>query len=67
MSNRRLGEPLDVFERLCIVGNALVVLRNEQEPCSDLWTHLTCLILQLDTAIDALVRGEGLPGDSDDA
>ena len=28
MTNRRLGRPLAVFESLCAVGNALVVLRD---------------------------------------
>ena len=56
MSNRRLGEPLMVFDALCDVGNALVRIRDDQEVCSDLWASLTCLVLHLDSAIDMIVR-----------
>ena len=58
---------LALFESLCAVGNALVRLRDQAEPCSDRWCDLTCLILQLDATIDLLVRSRGLGGTDDDA
>jgi hypothetical protein len=56
-----------LFDQLCAVGNALVLLRDREEPCSDRWCDLTCLILQLDATIDFLVRSRGLGGTDDDA
>jgi hypothetical protein len=58
---------LQLFDHLCAVGNALALLRDREEPCSDLWTALTCLLLCLDEGIDTLVRSNGLGGGDDDA
>ena len=57
---------LQLFQALCDVGNALAHVRDTQEPCSDVWTDLTCLLLALDAAIDHLVRSNGLGGADDD-
>jgi hypothetical protein len=56
---------LQLFDQLCAVGNALASLRDSQAPCSDLWCDLTCVILELDGAIDTLVRSSGLGGRDD--
>ena len=56
---------LSLFHALCDVGNALAHVRDTQEPCSDTWTALTCLVLQLDSAIDMLVNSQGLGGTDD--
>ena len=56
---------LHLFDQLCAVGNALVQLRDQEEPCSDQWTALTCLVLALDSCIDTLVRSQGLGGADD--
>ena len=56
---------LALFQSLCDVGNALAHVRDTQEPCSDTWTHLTCILLALDASIDTLVRSSGLGGDDD--
>jgi hypothetical protein len=58
---------LTLFHQLCDVGNALVLLRDREEPCSDRWCDLTCLLLSLDSSIDLLVRSSGLGGTDDDA
>jgi hypothetical protein len=55
-----------LFQQLCDVGNALAHVRDAQEPCSDTWTALTCIILQLDSSIDMLVNSAGIGG-ADDA
>lgn len=57
---------LMLFQQLCDVGNALAHVRDAQEPCSDTWTALTCIILQLDSSIDMLVNSAGIGG-ADDA
>jgi hypothetical protein len=62
-----MSTALALFDALCAVGNALVLLRDREEPCSDRWCDLTCLILQLDATIDFLVRSRGLGGTDDDA
>jgi hypothetical protein len=56
---------LCLFDQLCDVGNALVLLRDREEPCSDRWCDLTCLVLALDSAIDTLVRSEGFACDNE--
>lgn len=56
---------LALFDQLCAVGNALALLRDQHEPCSDTWTAMTCLLLSLDGAIDMLVRSSGLGGNDD--
>jgi hypothetical protein len=56
---------LALFDQLCAVGNALVLLQGQEEPCSDLWTALTCLLLMLDEGIDTLVMSQGLGGSDD--
>ena len=58
---------LALFHALCDVGNALAHVRDTQEPASDTWTHLTCILLCLDAAIDTLVLSNGLGGHDDDA
>ena len=58
---------LALFHQLCDVGNALAHVRDTQEPCSDTWTHLTCILLCLDAAINTLVLSHGLGGTDDDA
>jgi hypothetical protein len=60
-----MSTALALFQSLCDVGNALAHVRDTQEPCSDTWTALTCLVLQLDEAIDTLVRSQGLGGTDD--
>jgi hypothetical protein len=60
-----MSTALMLFEKLCDVGNAMALLRDAQAPCSDLWCDLTCLILELDGAIDTLVRSSGLGGRDD--
>jgi hypothetical protein len=57
---------LCLFDQLCAVGNAMAQLRDQQEPCSDLWTALTCLLLCLDEGIDLLVQSRGLACDNAD-
>jgi hypothetical protein len=59
-----LSTALALFDQLCAVGNALVLLQGKEEPCSDRWCDLTCLILQLDATIDLLVRSSGLTCDN---
>lgn len=54
-----------IFQRLCALGNALTQLRDQEAPCSDQWTALTCLVLALDSCIDTLVRSSGLGGADD--
>ena len=56
---------LQLFDHLCAVGNALVLLRDQEAPCSDRWCDLTCLLLMLDESIDTLVRSSGLGGADD--
>ena len=56
---------LTLFHTLCDVGNALAHVRDVQEPCSDTWTALTCIILQLDSSIDMLVHSAGIGGTDD--
>ena len=51
-----------LFNQLCAVGNALAFLRDQEEPCSDRWTALTCVLLLLDEGIDTLVMSQGLGG-----
>lgn len=58
---------LTLFHQLCDVGNALAHVRDTQAPCSDTWTALTCIILQLDASIDTLVHSRGLGGRDDAA
>lgn len=55
---------LCLFDKLCALGNALALLRDREEPCSDTWTDLTCLLLALDGAIDMQVRSSGLACDN---
>ena len=55
-----------LFHALCDVGNALTHARDTQEPYSDTWTALTCILLTLDAAIDTLVRSEGLACDQEE-
>jgi hypothetical protein len=57
---------LELFASLCAVGNALVLLRDQEAPCSDRWCDLTCLVLSLDAAIDRLVRSRGLEKDNEE-
>lgn len=61
-----MSTALCLFDHLCAVGNAMALLRDTQEPCSDLWTALTCLVIELDAAIDLLVLSSGIGG-ADDA
>ena len=56
---------LALFGKLCDVGNALAYVRDTQEPASDTWTALTCILLSLDAAIDTLVHSNGLGGSDD--
>ena len=56
---------LTLFHRLCDVGNALAHVRDTQEPCSDTWTALTCILLGVDAAIDTLVHSNGLDADNE--
>ena len=56
---------LALFHQLRDVGTALAVLRDSQEPCSDTWTALTCVLLSLDAAIDTLVHSHGLDADNE--
>ena len=60
-----MSTALALFHRLCDVGNALAHVRDTQEPCSDTWTALTCVLLTLDAAIDGLVHSQGLGGTDD--
>ena len=57
---------LQLFTALCDVGNALAHVRDTQEPASDTWTALTCILFCVDAAIDTLVLSCGLGG-ADDA
>jgi hypothetical protein len=61
-----MSTALALFHHLCALGTALAQVRDIYEPCSDTWTALTCLLQELDTAIDILVRSRGLGG-ADDA
>jgi hypothetical protein len=56
---------LCLFDQLCAVGNALALLRDQEEPCSDRWCDLTCLLLMVDEGIDLLVRSSGIGGCDD--
>jgi hypothetical protein len=62
-----MSTALALFRQLCALGTALGQVRDLYEPCSDTWTALTCLVLQLDEAIDTLVRSQGLGGSDDHA
>ena len=59
-----MSTALALFHQLCDLGTALAQVRDSQEPCSDTWTALTCLLLLLDAAIDTLVRSDGLEADN---
>jgi hypothetical protein len=54
---------LCLFQHLCAVGNALELLRDTYEPCSDAWTWHTEVLGLLDEAIDLLVHSDGLEED----
>jgi hypothetical protein len=56
---------LALFERLCLLGNALDAVRDTCEPGSDDWAALLCITLGLDEAIDLLVRSDGLRCDTE--
>lgn len=59
---------LALFHRLCDLGNGLQCLREAHDPASETWLFLTCLLQELDAAIDMLVHSQGLcKGDMDDA
>lgn len=58
---------LALFHQLCDVGNALECVRDAHAPASETWLALTCIVLELDAAIDLLVRSSGLPEDNDAA
>jgi hypothetical protein len=55
---------LELYEALCEVGNALELLRDTYEPCSDGWTWTTDILGALDEAIDLLVHSDGLEEDT---
>jgi hypothetical protein len=55
---------LELYEALCEVGNALELLRDMYEPCSDGWTWHTEVLGLLDEAIDLLVHSDGLEEDA---
>ena len=56
---------LELFHRLCDVGNALDRLRDLHPPGSDAWCACTDILLSLDAAIDTLVLSNGLGGGDD--
>jgi hypothetical protein len=60
-----MSTALCLFHQLCDVGNALAHVRDAQEPCSDTWTALTCVLLSLDASIDLLVHSAGIGGTDD--
>lgn len=56
---------LELFGKLCDVGNALEWYRDLHAPGSDDWTVLTELLGMLDTSVDMLVHSSGLGGQDD--
>jgi hypothetical protein len=54
---------LELFHRLCAVGDALQALRDLYAPSADEWLWHTELLGQLDAAIDMLVYSGGLETD----
>lgn len=60
-----MSNALDLFQRLCEVGNALELLRDMYVPESDQWLWHTEVLGLLDAAIDTLVRRS--PGGLGDA
>ena len=56
---------LELFGKLCEVGNALEAWRETYPVASDDWCALTEILGQLDVAIDTLVHSDGLGGEDD--
>ena len=56
---------LELFGKLCDVGNALELLRDLCVPESDQWLWHTEVLGLLDESIDLLVHSSGIGGDDD--
>ena len=56
---------LQLFHRLCEIGNGLEYVRDRHAPGSDDWTMLTEMLGWLDGAVDMLVLSSGLEGEGE--
>jgi hypothetical protein len=62
-----MSTALQLFQDLCVIGNALEALRDTSCPASDEWLWHTEVLGMLDASIDLLVHSCGLDEREDDS